>query len=124
MTPIRHTGLRLGDELFLRVVKRDGLESGVRFDLAKNPTGKGPGEPLDAAGFARFDELLDEVRANTLTERELAPNRADLYQRLGKVVGDELAGMGYLESDGDKPVTTSSKLCIDGCFAAPPKEAK
>lgn len=124
MTPIRHTGLRLGDELFLRVVKRDGSESGVRFDLAKNPTGKGPGEPLDPAGFARFDELLDEVRINTLTERELAPNRADLYQRLGKVVGDELAGMGYLESDGDKPVTTSSKLCIDGCFAAPPKEAK
>ncbi len=118
--PVRHTGIRLGDELWLRVVQRDGSRSGEYFDLTKNPVASGFGAPLDGDAFAHFDDLLGGLRAKTQAERDLAPSRANLYTRLGNEVSEELSGMGYLESRDGTPVSTTIKLCMDGCFASPP----
>ena len=74
-----------------------------------------------ARDVPRFHELLDPVRVHATQERERAPSRASLFKHMTEGDDNELAGMGYLDSGG--PVEVTSKLCLDGCFAAPPSDS-
>jgi arylsulfatase A-like enzyme len=117
VVPARHLTILRGDEL--RVLRCRGRSpwSGVRFDLAQNPEGRGAGEPLDLGGSEgkRLESDLAELRASFQHARALAPLRQGDARPLTRQDRDEIEALGYTGSDEKIPGHESSeRLFLDG----------
>ena len=101
--PFRHLTIVHGDEM--RVLRCQGLSpwSGVRFDLARNPEGRGAGEPLDlspaAPEGARLLGELAELRASFQRVRAALPVRKEGVTPLTDVDREEIEALGYAGDD-------------------------
>lgn len=97
LVPTRHLTIVRGDEM--RVLRCRGRSpwSGVRFDLAQNPEGRGPGDPLDLGGpeGTRLHSELAELRATFHRARAALPVRQEGVHPLTDHDREEIEAMGY-----------------------------
>ncbi|MCP3916415.1 MAG: sulfatase [bacterium] len=86
--------------------------TGVRFDLALDPTESGAGTPLVADVY---EPALAGVRTALGRLRTGLPQRSGSLPPLSAHDRRQLAAMGYSSADGEFGEGDANRLCIDGC---------
>ncbi|TAJ24055.1 MAG: hypothetical protein EPO68_02115 [Planctomycetota bacterium] len=116
--PVRKLSLVRGDEQVLIEVDPGGARRALRHDLAADPLGRGPGEPL-AVGSAEERALgarLAALRVRIAALRCPPSDRRGEARELSASERDELSKVGY--GQGAKVTELSGqldRLCLDGC---------
>jgi arylsulfatase A-like enzyme len=116
--PVRKLSLVRGDEQFLIEVDPGGARRALRHDLAADPLGRGPGEPL-ALGSAEERALgarLAALRVRIAALRCPPSDRRGEARELSTRERDELSKVGY--GQGGRVTELSGqldRLCLDGC---------
>ncbi|MBK7641554.1 MAG: sulfatase [Planctomycetes bacterium] len=115
--PQRYLTLIRGDEM--RVLNTQGTApwAGVRFDLAQNPSGSGPGIPLDLGGpeGERLQRELAELRKLFLAARAALPARGEAAQSLSPSDLEEIKATGYAGAEATTAnARASERLFLDG----------
>ncbi len=115
--PERHLTILQGEELRVLRCRGKARWQGVRFDLALNPQGAGPGEPIDLEGSEakRLDLDLERLRSEMNGKRAALPERVDLAGAAAPGDSEELRSLGYAGSD--EPIVHragTERLFLDG----------
>ena len=113
--PQRHASIVSGDEQW--ILKARGLAAweALRFDLAANPLGAGPGQAVDMGTSESPAALLERQRTLLQRLRAAQPDRGGEAAALSSRDLLELAAMGYGgDDDGAGPGEDDERLPLDG----------
>ncbi|HIF40102.1 MAG TPA: hypothetical protein EYQ74_03270 [Planctomycetes bacterium] len=113
--PQRHASIVSGDDQWLLTARGPADWKALRFDLAANPLGAGPGQAVDMGASEGPAELLNRQRALLQRLRAAQPARGGEAAALSNRDLLELAAMGYGgDDDSADEGKDNERLPLDG----------
>jgi arylsulfatase A-like enzyme len=116
--PVRRVGLWTRERHYLLRGQRGGEPWVVEFfELGGDGVGAGEGQLVveGEAEYSRAVGLLEEVRAECVGRRGLAPSRSEVMEPLSEEDRRLLGALGYVEGDHALSGADVGRICLDGC---------